>query len=100
MLNPSFSISISTGIAPARSIAATVATAVCDTVNTRSPAPMPQARTASSSASVPLPQPIPCATPISAAKRLSKVSASRPRMYWPLSSTRAIAALIAARCSR
>ena len=59
MTNPPASISTSTAVAPARSIAATVATAVCDTVKTRSPAPMPQARKASSIASVPLAQPIP-----------------------------------------
>jgi len=86
--------------APARSIAATVATAVCDTVKTRSPAPMPQARTASSSASVPLPVPIAWPTPIMAAKAASNPSASRPRMYWPPSSTRLMAASISSCCAR
>jgi len=82
-----------------RSIAATVATAVCDTVNTSSPAPIPQARNASSIASVPLPAPT--AWPIRAKwqtplERLDLL----PRMYWPLASTRATAASISAFCSR
>jgi len=64
-----------------RSIAATVATAVCDTVKTRSSAPMPQARKASSIASVPLAQPIPWARPRKRAKSLSKRSATGPRIY-------------------
>ena len=38
-------------------MAATVATAVCDTVTTASPGPTPQARKAKCSASVPLPTP-------------------------------------------
>ena len=45
-------MSISTAVAPARSMAAMVATAVWETVNTRSPLPMPQARKASSIRSV------------------------------------------------
>src|SRR6185312_939416 len=100
MTNPSRSISTSTGIAPARSIAATVATAVCDTVKTRSPAPIPQARSASSIASVPLAQPIPCATPIAAAKAASNASTSAPPIYQPLSSTRLIAASMLSRCAK
>ena len=46
-------MSTSTGVAPARPIAATVATAVCATVITSSPGPMCSARSASVSASVP-----------------------------------------------
>ena len=56
-------MSTSTGVAPASSMAATVATAVCETVKTGRPGPMPQARSARSSASVPLPTPIAWPTP-------------------------------------
>jgi len=80
-------------------MAATVATAVCDTVKTRSPAPMSQARKASSIASVPLPAPTAWPTPSQAAKSASKAATSRPRMYWPPARTRAMAASIASRCS-
>src|ERR1019366_1497112 len=43
-------MSISSGVAPAISIAATVATAVCETVTTVQPGPTPSARNASASA--------------------------------------------------
>ena len=47
-------MSTSTGVAPASSMADTVATAVCDTVITSSPGRTPQPRSARCSASVPL----------------------------------------------
>ena len=59
-MNVCGSMSTSTGVAPASSIAATVATAVWLTVKTASPGPMPAARSASTSASVPLATPIAC----------------------------------------
>ena len=63
MRNVPGSMSTSTGTAPVASIAAIVATAVCETVNTASPVPTPRARSASSKASVPLPTPTQSAAP-------------------------------------
>jgi hypothetical protein len=84
-------MSTSTGVAPQSSIAATVATAVWETVMTSSPGPMPQPRSARCRASVPLPTPTPDRTPQYAANSASNARTSSPRMYRPLSSTRAIA---------
>src|SRR6266699_6126816 len=100
IVKPPGSMSTSTGTAPARSIAATVATAVCETVNTRSPGATLQASNASSIASVPLPAPTACPIPSQVANAASNPSTSCPRMYWPLASTRAIAASISAFCSK
>ncbi len=58
-------------VAPASSMAATVATAVWAVVMTSSPAPIPSARRAMTSASVPLATPTACPTPIYAANSLS-----------------------------
>ena len=58
MYKNSGSTSTKTGIAPAASIAATVATAVWETVITSSPGPIFNARKANSIASVPLATPI------------------------------------------
>jgi len=52
-----------TGTAPVARTAATVATAVCDTVITSSPAPMSSALSAKTRASVPLPTPTACVVP-------------------------------------
>ena len=87
-------MSISTGVAPTISIAATVATAVCDTVTTLVPGPTPSARSASASASVPLPQPTAAVAPSQAANSASNARTSWPRMYQPDCSTRATAASI------
>ena len=57
MVNKSSSTSTNTGIAPAHSIADTVAVAVCDTVITSSPGPISSARKAISIASVPFATP-------------------------------------------
>ncbi len=78
------------------SIAATVATAVCDTVTTVLPAPMPSPRKASAIASVPLPQPTAVPAPSQAANSASKARPSWPRIYQPDSSARATAASISA----
>ena len=48
---------------PAFPIAATVATAVCETVTTSSPGPTSHARSAKDNASVPLPTPMAYAVP-------------------------------------
>ena len=93
-------MSSSSGVAPTISIAATVATAVWDTVTTVAPAPMPSPRSASVSASVPLAQPTARAAPCQAAYSASKASPSLPRMYQPDPSARATAASIAAFCAR
>ena len=87
-------MSISSGVAPAISIAATVATAVCDTVTTVAPGPMSSARNARASASVPLAQPTAAAVPSQAANSASKAWPSAPSMYQPDASARATAASI------
>ena len=89
-------MSISTGVAPTISMAATVATAVCETVATAQPGPTPSARNASASASVPLAQPMAWAAPSQAANSVSKARPSTPRMYQPEASARATAASISA----
>jgi phage shock protein PspC (stress-responsive transcriptional regulator) len=60
--------------------AATVATAVWDTVMTRSPCPTPHARRARCSASVPFPTPIASRTPMYSANSRSKEATSSPRI--------------------
>src|ERR1700733_5417200 len=92
-------MSTKTGEAPAISIAATVATAVCETVATRSPRPIPKERRASAIASVPLATPPAAGKLNSLANSCSKASPSLPRMYQPLSTTRAMAAITSSRCS-
>ena len=93
-------MSSSSGVAPAISIAATVATAVCETVTTVEPSPMPRPRRISASASVPLAQPTARVVPSQAAYSCSKASPSLPRMYQPEASARATAASISAFCAR
>ena len=78
-------------------IAATVATAVWETVATVIPGPMPRPRRISAMASVPLAQPTACwPAPSQAANSCSKAAPSRPRMYQPDSSARCTAASISA----
>ena len=91
-------MSISTGTAPAISMAATVATAVCDTVATAQPGPMPRPRNASASASVPLPQPTACAVPSQAANSASNAAPLGAEHIPAGASARATAASISA-CS-
>lgn len=93
-------MSSSSGVAPAISTAATVATAVCDTVATVAPGPTSNARSANASASVPLPQPTACAAPSHAANSDSNALTSSPRMYQPDVSTRCTAASISPRSAR
>src|SRR4028118_2017703 len=76
-------MSSSSGTAPAISIAATVATAVWDTVATVAPSPMPKPRRISASASVPLAQPPARAAPSHAANPRSNASHSRQGAYQP-----------------
>ena len=94
------STSTSTGEAPVSSIAATVATAVCETVMTASPGPTSQARKASAIASVPFPTPTTWRAPRNAANSFSNAATSPPKIYQPLSSARAMALRISASCAR
>src|ERR1700712_4079999 len=87
-------MSINNGVAPVISIAATVATAVWETVTTEQPEPMSRARKASAMASVPLPQPITEDTPSQAANSASKARSSLPRMYQPEDRAQATASSI------
>jgi hypothetical protein len=75
-------------MAPQRSMAEMVATAVLDTEITLSPLPTPQARRANSRASVPLATPMASFAPNQAANSCSKAATSGPKMYQPLSKTR------------
>ncbi len=93
-------MSSSSGVAPTISIAATVATAVCDTVATVMPGPMPRPRRISISASVPLAQPMARFCSIQAAYSRSNATPSPPRMYQPEASTRPTAASMASCCAR
>src|SRR3954470_4576466 len=93
------STSQSTGVAPARAMAATVGTQVFAWVTTSSPSPMPAARRISSIASVPDAHPTACDVPAKAANSRSKSSPSRPSRNHPLSSTRAMAASSSERSS-
>jgi hypothetical protein len=93
-------MSISSEVAPTISIAATVATAVWDTVTTVLPGPISSARNARAIASVPLPQPTDAVTPSHAANSASNARSSWPRTYQPDSSARATAPSISARNAR
>ena len=75
-------------------MAATVATAVWETVTTVQPGPMPRPRSARAIASVPLPQPTTEETPSQAANSASKARSSLPRIYQPEDSARATASSI------
>ena len=75
-------MSTKTGIAPAFSIAATLATAVCETVITSSPSPIWRPLSVSSIASVPFATPIECEVPIYSANFCSSNLTSSPNMNW------------------
>src|SRR2546428_6840229 len=68
-------ISTSTGVAPNREIAATVATAVSERENSGSPEAIPHARKATYTASVALPTPNTLRTPMHNANNLSHTTA-------------------------
>ena len=100
MVKVSGSMSTSSGVAPVISMAATVATAVWETVTTVLPGPMPMPRSVSASASVPLAQPTARFWPCQAAYSRSKASPSLPRMYQPEPSARSTAASISSLWAR
>src|SRR5215212_830167 len=91
------STSHSTGVAPVRSMPATVGTQVFAWVITSSPGPTPSASSASSIASVPLATATACRLPAKPANSRSNARPSSPRTYQPLSSTLSTAASISAR---
>ena len=82
------STSMTTGVAPLISIAAAVATAVWETVNTASPEPTLSERSARLIASVPFATPMTLSTFNQSANSLSNRVTSSPRMYQPLLKTR------------
>ena len=94
------STSTSTGVAPVRRIAPTVAMNVCETVITSSPAPTPSAFRTSSMAVVPFETPIASGASQNAANSSSNAVVSAASMNDWRSSTRAIAASISGPIAR
>jgi len=85
-------MSTSTGVAPANSIASTVAMNVWAVVITSSPGPMSSAWSASTRAAVPLPQPTATGARWNAAQAASNSATAGPPMKAVLVMTRAMAA--------